>query len=184
MSNRLKIAISGKSGCGNTTVSGIVADKLGLTHINYTFHTMAKERGMSFEEFYELAQSDTSYDIILDRKQVELARQGNCVLGSRLAIWVLEEADFKVYLEASLETRAGRIASREGGSLEEKIHETRRRDGKDRERYLRIYGIDNDSYGFADLVVNVDSIDQYEAADRIISAVLYKNPDFPYNPII
>ena len=168
---RIKIVISGKSGCGNTSVSKLVAEKMGLKLINYTFHTMAEERGMSFEEFYKEAQKDSSYDIILDRKQVEMAREGGCVLGSRLAIWLLEDADLKVYLYASLETRAGRVATREGGTLERRKRETEDRDEKDRRRYLSIYGIDNDSYEFADLVLDVGTMDQYEAAERIVDEV-------------
>ncbi|MDR0624827.1 MAG: cytidylate kinase, partial [Treponema sp.] len=39
----LKIAVSGKSGCGNTTVSKIVADTLGLEFINFTFRSLARE---------------------------------------------------------------------------------------------------------------------------------------------
>jgi cytidylate kinase len=37
MQKVLRIAISGKSGCGNTTVSRMVAEKLGLRFINFTF---------------------------------------------------------------------------------------------------------------------------------------------------
>jgi CMP/dCMP kinase len=170
MSSELRIAVSGKSGCGNTSVSRIVAERLGLNVINYTFHTMAEERGMSFEDFYRMAQDDTSYDIILDRRQVEMARQSSCVLGSRLAIWMLEEADLKVYLDATLDTRAGRIADREGGSFEEKKQETENRDRNDHRRYMKLYAIDNDDFSFADLIIQVDSIDQFEAAEKIIEA--------------
>jgi cytidylate kinase len=171
MSSDLKIAISGKSGCGNTTVSRIVAQRLGLSLINYTFHTMAEERGMSFEEFYELAQEDRSFDIILDRKQVELARAGNCVLGSRLAVWLLEEADLRVYLDAPPEVRASRISSREGGSLEEKLRQTSRRDRRDHDRYLDLYAIDNDDFQFVDLVIDVEKLDQFQVAGTIVETV-------------
>ncbi len=58
-----------------------------------------------------------------------LARK-DCVLGSRLAIWVLKEADLKVYLTASSEVRARRIQVREGGSLEQRLDETMRRDAR------------------------------------------------------
>jgi cytidylate kinase len=90
------------------------------------------------------------------------------VLGSRLAIWLIEDADLKVYLYASLRTRAGRVAEREGGSLEEKMEETRARDERDRNRYLRIYGIDNDRYDFADLILDTEELDQYQTAERIV----------------
>ena len=35
--SNVKIAISGKSGCGNTTICRILADKLKLNFINFTF---------------------------------------------------------------------------------------------------------------------------------------------------
>jgi len=164
----LKIAISGKSGCGNSSVSGLVAGELNLRLINYTFKDMALEHGVSFDEFCRMAEEDLSYDIELDNKQVELAEKGNCVLGSRLAIWVLKDADLKVYLEASLLTRAGRIMKREGGDIESQMTATRLRDARDHSRYERLYRIDNDDYRFADLVIPTDEYTQQEVARLII----------------
>ena len=117
MSNNLRIAISGKSGCGNSTVSRLVAKTLKLRLINYTFRNIAEERGITFEEVCRLAQEDDSYDRELDKKQVQMAMEGSCVLGSRLAVWMLKEADLKVYLCASPEVRAERIRIREGGDV-------------------------------------------------------------------
>jgi len=175
MSNNLKqgikIAISGKSGCGNSSVSSIVAEELGLSLINYTFKDMARERGMEFEEFCQLAEEDLSYDIELDRKQVELAGKGDCVLGSRLAIWVLKDADLKVYLEASLDERAVRIRKREGGEPEHQRTATKERDARDHARYLKLYGIDNDEYSFADMIIQTDKHTQHEVAEMIIREV-------------
>ncbi|MDR1411034.1 MAG: cytidylate kinase family protein [Spirochaetaceae bacterium] len=160
MEKALRIAISGKSGCGNTTISRLVADSLALRFINFTFRTMAAEKGMSLAEVLSLAAKDDSWDREVDSRQVALARGGGgCVLGSRLAIWMLKEADFKVYLKARPETRAKRIVKREGGSLEEVASFTEERDRQDKERYLRIYNIDNDDYSFADLIVDTDDMD-------------------------
>jgi cytidylate kinase len=177
MSNKRGIiAISGKSGCGNTTVTGLVAEKLGYRVINYTFRTMAEEMGISFEELCALAEKDDAYDLKLDEKQVALAKEGNCVLGSRLAIWMLkEEADLTVFLDASLEVRSERISKREGGSPAEILEKTVARDRRDHERYKRIYGIDNDKYGFADLVIDTAEEDQHAVAERILRA--YKSSD-------
>lgn len=41
----VRVAISGKSGCGNTTVSSMLAEKLGIKLINYTFRQLAAEKG-------------------------------------------------------------------------------------------------------------------------------------------
>ena len=169
MSNKRIIAISGKSGCGNTTVTGLVAEALGFRVINYTFRSMAEEMGISFEELCALAEKDDAYDLRLDRKQVQLAKEGDCVLGSRLAIWLLkDEADLTVFLDASLEVRATRISRREGGTAAEMLEKTIARDRRDHERYKRIYRIDNDDYHFANLLIDTSAYDQYAVAHKIV----------------
>ena len=165
----MKIAISGKSGCGNTTLSRLVADKLGLEFINYTFRNMAEEKGMKFEELTALAQKDDNYDVLLDEKQKELAMKGNCVVGSRLAIWHIDDADLKIFLTAPAEVRGKRIHKREGGSLEEVIQKTAVRDKKDTERFKRIYNIDNSNYSHADLILDTISHSAEELADIIVA---------------
>jgi len=175
--NDLKIAVSGKSGCGNTTVSRIVAEALDLRFINYTFRTLAQERGLSLKKVLELAETDDSWDRQIDTHQVELARkEGGCVLGSRLAIWMLEEADLKVYLAAKSETRSKRIHNREGGSLERITDFTEARDKKDHDRYLRIYNIDNDDFSFADLIIDTNEIIPSKIAETIIMELQERFP--------
>lgn len=154
MKQDIRVAISGKSGCGNTTVSGLLAQKLGVKLINYTFRQLAEEKGMTLKEVIEAAKNDDSYDKYVDQHQVELARAEPCVLGSRLAIWVFKEADFKVYLYASDETRAGRVFNREGGDLQAIKDFTAMRDREDTGRYKEFYGIDNNDYEFADLIID------------------------------
>jgi len=169
---KIKIAISGKSGCGNTTISRLVSEKLELSFINFTFRSLAAEKGLTLKEVMAKAAEDDSWDREVDRRQVAMAQKApGCVLGSRLAIWMLKEADLKVYLRASPETRAERIVRREGGVLEDVAAFTMERDRQDRERYLRIYQIDNDDYSFADLIVDTDSLGVEEIAGVIIDAV-------------
>jgi len=172
MQKPLKIAISGKSGCGNSTVSRMVAERLEFAMINYTFHTIATERNMDFQELCRLAETDSSWDLYLDRRQVEMANAAtNCVLGSRLAVWLLDEADLKVYLTAPEEVRARRIHTREGGKYETVLADTLARDRSDHERYLKLYNIDNNHYEFVDLVVNTEHLAPKEVAQIIIRAV-------------
>ena len=169
MKKNIKIAISGRSGCGNTTISKMAADRLGLRFINFTFRSLAQERGLDLKKVLDLAANDDSWDIEVDKRQVALAlEEGGCVLGSRLAIWMLKEADVKVYIEASPEIRARRIVKREGGSLEEIAAFTAERDSQDHGRYLRIYNIDTDSYSFADLIINTDDLTPKQIVDKIV----------------
>ena len=168
----VKIAISGKSGCGNTTVSRLVAEALNLRFINFTFRNLAQERGLSLNEVLALAAADDAWDREVDTRQTEMAREeGGCVLGSRLAIWMLGEADLKVVLTARPETRAKRIQGREGDSLKHVSEFTDSRDRQDHDRYLRIYNINNDEYSFADLVIETDEISPAEIAKKIITEV-------------
>ena len=167
----LRIAISGKSGCGNSTVSRLVAARLGLRVINYTFKDLARDKGLSFEEICRRAEEDPQYDLTIDRMQVQLAEEGGCVLGSRLAIWLLRDSAFTVYLRAPVEIRAGRIARRESRDLSVALIETDERDRRDRDRYSRLYGYDVDRFGFAALVVDTESLSQEEVAEKIVARV-------------
>jgi CMP/dCMP kinase len=175
------VAISGKSGCGNTTVSSLLAERLGVRPINYTFRAMAEDRGISFEEMLKLANEDPgySYDRALDSRQVELAREQaserDCVIGSRLAMWLLPDAALRLYLAGSLEVRAARIHSREGDDLAKKLAFTRDRDASDHMRYLTIYGIDNDDLSAADLVINTELWMPSAIVDIVLAALQHEN---------
>ncbi len=165
----MRIAISGKSGCGNTTVSSKVAQALGFEMINFTFRNLSEEKGIDFWKFCKLAEQTDEYDLEVDRRQVEMAlARENCVLGSRLAIWMLKQADLKVYLTATTQERARRITEREGGSYEKRLEQTKMRDANDSARYLRLYGIDNSDTSFADLVIDTTELQSDEVAKIII----------------
>jgi cytidylate kinase len=169
MKKDIKIAVSGRSGCGNTTISKTVAESLGLRFINFTFRSLAQERGLDLKTVLELAANDDFWDKEVDTRQVALAREeGGCVLGSRLAIWMLKEADLKIYLNAKAQTRARRIVNREGGDIDEVAAFTSERDFQDHSRYFRIYGIDTNDYSFVDLVIETDDLLPGEIADLII----------------
>ena len=171
----VRVAISGKSGCGNTTVSTLLAEKLGVKLINYTFRQLAAEKGLTLAQVIENARTDDSYDIFVDNHQVELARAEPCVLGSRLAIWMLKEADLKVYLFASDETRAKRILNREGGDLQKIKDFTAMRDSEDTRRYKKIYNIDNNDYSFSDLIIDTAKFNPEQIVELIIAELKKRN---------
>jgi cytidylate kinase len=175
--NQQIIAISGKSGCGNTTVSRLLAERLGYSLVNYTFRNLAAERGVGLPEIIALAEEDFTYDRLVDARQVELARKGRCVIGSRLAIWMLPDAVLRVYLTAGIHARVERIMAREGGEESSVRAFTEDRDEKDRQRYRRIYGIDNNDFSFADLVVNTERFSPDSIVDILVAAIATKRED-------
>lgn len=168
MSNDYKIAVSGKSGCGNTTVSTLLSEKLGIKLVNYTFRNLAREEGLEFEEICRQAEVDPKWDYLVDERQLALANAQPSVLASRLAIWLWKEAQLRVYLQAPLDVRSGRIHKREGGELQAAAEKTRRRDDRDHQRYKTLYGIDNDDLSKADLVIDVSVL----TPDQIVAQIL------------
>jgi cytidylate kinase len=171
LKRELRIAISGKSGCGNTTASRLVAEKLQINLVNYTFRNLAQDEGVSFEDIRRKAELNDDIDRLVDQRQVEKAMSSSCVLGSRLAIWMLKDADLRVYLNVGLEERVRRIHQREGGEYLDKMSETIERDQMDHERYQRIYGIDNDAFSFADIIINSGRLKAEQVANLIIGAL-------------
>jgi len=165
------IAISGKSGCGNSTVSALVAKTLGFGLVNFTFKNLAEERGLAFEEMVKRSRTDDSFDLEVDHRQVAMARAGDSVVGSRLAIWLLaKDADLRVYLWASPAVRATRIRLREGAASHADPAFTKERDESDHARYLRLYGYDNDDFVDSDLVINTERFKPESIASIIVSA--------------
>ena len=172
MLNKVRVAISGKSGCGNTTVSRMLAKRFHFRLVNYTFRNLAEEKGIDFHEFCKMAEKDSSWDHYVDENQVKLAMEGDSILGSRLAIWMLEEADLKVFLTASPEIRASRIHRREGGVFQDRMKETDARDARDHARYFKLYNIDNNEYNFADLIINTDRMQPQQEVEIISTAII------------
>jgi cytidylate kinase len=166
------IAISGKSGCGNTTVSKLAAGILGREFINYTFRKLAEERCMSLSEILALAENDPFWDRLLDSRQVELAHRQDCVIGSRLAMWLLPDAALRVYLKASPSIRVDRILAREGGNREEIAQFTTQRDISDHRRYMETYSIDTDDISCAHLVLDTELWDAEHLARIIADAFI------------
>ncbi len=167
----LRIAISGRSGCGNTTVSRLLAQTLGIECVNFTFRSLSAELGIPLETIIERAKTDDSFDRMVDTRQVELAMASSCVLGSRLAIWMLTEADLRVYLTASEDERARRIQEREGGNLADIRAFTAMRDAEDTRRYRELYDIDNTDVSRADLIVDTESIKPDEIVELLLDAL-------------
>lgn len=172
LSTHLQIAISGLSGCGNTTVSKKLAYRLNMPLVNYTFKDIAQELNIPFKEVVEKAKTDFSYDHMVDSRQILLASSQSCILASRLAIWLLKNASLKIYLQASAEERARRIQKREGGDLNEVTAFTKMRDENDSQRYKKLYGIDNTDVSIADVIVDTTNLNPDQIVDSIIKELL------------
>ncbi len=167
------ITISGNIGSGKTTVAKALAERFNLRHISAgeVFRALAKEKGMSLEEFSKYAEDNPEIDRLVDAEQVKLAEEGNCVVDGRLSAFLIKKADLKIWLKASLEERARRVAAREGISYEEALQKTIVREESEKKRYREIYNIDIDNLDPYDVVLNTELWDA-EATVEIISKMV------------
>lgn len=166
----MRVTISGHSGCGTTTACGNVAKELGLQVLNYTLRNMAAEMGVTLEELQLMAEKDPKYDYLVDKKQIDMADGDNFVIGTRLAGWAVDNADLRVWLHASLETRAKRIASREGKPYGQVLEAVKLRDAQNKDRYMKYYGLDMDDKDGFDLIINTEYLTAAQVSAIIVAA--------------
>lgn len=150
------IAISGLHGAGKTTAARALVRRFGLKYISAgtVFRQMAKEKGMTLDEFSRYVERHPKIDHQVDRRTADAAKEGNVVIDARLAGWMAKGADVKILLTAPLEVRVRRIARRERRRYDEVLAETVRRERSEARRFKRIYGIDVNDHSVFDLVLN------------------------------
>ena len=170
----MRIAVSGPPGSGKTTVSRIVAERMGyeLVLVGRIFRDMARERGVDLETFGRFAEEDETIDRELDDRMVATAREkDDVVLEGRLTAALLKRTGVEVLavgIDASEETRCRRIAEREGETDEEVLREMRTRERSERKRYMAYYGIDPTDRSFYDLWIDSSDRSPEDIADEIV----------------
>jgi cytidylate kinase len=149
---RLAICICGMAGSGKSTLAKKLAKKYGLKYYSGGDALKAlalKEKYRPTEHgwwesreglrFLKKRTEDPQFDKKVDKKLLELAQQGNVVLDSWTMPWLLKEG-FKIWLEASPEKRAERIAKRDRICLEEALEALESKERQTKAIYRELYG--------------------------------------------
>jgi cytidylate kinase len=175
------ITVSGPAGSGKSTLAAGLAEHLGYDHVSGgdIFRDIAAERELSPLELNKLAEEDDQIDRDLDRRLRETAQErDDLILESRLAGWMAGEyADIRLWLDAPLSVRAGRIADREDKSVEQARKETVARTSSETRRYEEYYGIDIDDLEIYDLVLNTARWGPDSVLSVVIDAAENYDPD-------
>ena len=173
------ITMSGTPGSGKTTVARLLSAQLRLPHIyaGDLFRQAARDRGLSLEAFNRLAEGDHSIDRELDARMAEYVRQGGSILEGRLAGFLAEQeqADaLKVWVTASEETRARRVAGREASDWRTVLEQNRVRQRSDTKRYHDIYGFDLSDTAIYDVILESDNTSPEDLAAAIVQHALQR----------
>jgi len=145
------ICICGLAGSGKSTLAKRLAEKYELKYYSGgdVLKVIAIEEGYKpFERgwweshegirFLEERCKDPKFDKTVDKKFLELARQGNVILDSRTMPWLLKEGS-KIWLGASPEKRAERIARRDDISVKEALKALKSKEEKTKAIYRKLY---------------------------------------------
>lgn len=152
------VAISGLHGAGKTTAARALARKFKLRYVcaGAVFRQLAKERGMTLDEFSRYVERRPSIDHQIDRLTAAAAKGRNVLIDARLAGWMAKKANLKVLLTAPLEERVRRIARRERRKYKEVLNETRKRERSEAKRFKQFYSIDVNDHSPFDIVLNTE----------------------------
>jgi cytidylate kinase len=165
------VCIGGMAGSGKSTLAKRIAEKYGLKYFSGggALMAMAIEEGYRSLErgwwesaegmrFLEMRGRDPRFDQAVDRKLLQMARQGNVVLDSWTMPWLLKKG-FKIWLEASAEKRAERIARRDRISFEEALEALGRKDRQTKVIYKKMYGFSlGDDYAPFNFILDTDTL--------------------------
>lgn len=128
---------------------------------------------MELAEFGTLAESDPSFDRLIDDRQKEIAlAHENIIVEGRLSGWFVPQADLKIWLYATPECRVTRIQTRDTiGDLEAATRMTRERESCEAVRYKTYYEIDIADISPYHIVLNSERFSVEELGSIVCSAI-------------
>jgi cytidylate kinase len=163
------ICIGGYTGSGKDTIADLVANKLNFKRIKFSFKNVAKELNIPLMEYQKYAEKDLTIDKKFDERIIKEAK-GKCVISTWLSPWIVKNAILRVFLEASEEERAKRIAKRDKMTFKKALEHIKERDMHNRGRYLALYGIDIYDKSIFDLIINTEKLTPKQSAEIVIAA--------------
>lgn len=187
------VFVFGLPGCGKSTLTDAIAKKFGMRAV----HTSGILRKLQSEavadikvdeaqknvgwwetpeglEYVKKRMEDYSFDEKLDKMLMEMAEKKNDGVFDSWTLPWLSEHGYKIWLAASKEARARRIAGRNEKSYEEALKRIEDREQLNIPHYKKMYGfeIGKDLSPFH-LVLNTENLSA-EDVQEIIFAVLEK----------
>jgi cytidylate kinase len=187
------ICISGMAGTGKSTLSKKLAEKYHLRYYSGgdVLKELAKQEGydVSVQGWWESTQglkflneriNDPKFDKAVDDKLLEYAQYGNVLLDSWTMPWLLKDG-FKIWLEASFEKRAARVAVRDGMTTSEAFEVLKEKEARTKAIYKALYGfVLGEDFEPFDFVLDTDNLsanEVFEVLCKVIDNVVLSVPN-------
>ena len=178
------ICISGMAGTGKSTLAKKLAQKYGLKYYSGgdALKALATEEGGNASNngwwespeglaFLRRREKEPQFDKAVDDKFLEYAKQGNVLLDSWTMPWLVKTG-FKIWLLASLEKRAERVAKRDKLTVEEARRILKEKEARTKAIYQKLYGFTlGEDFAPFNLVLETDNLDAEEVF-RVLCKVL------------
>lgn len=184
------IILSGMPAAGKSTVANIIAKQINLKYIagGNLLKEIAAERGYAVtgdewwdtddaKRFVRDRMNDPSIDRQVDTRLKELISNGGFVLTSYSLPWLVN-GEITVWLEASEDNRAKRMAKRDGYTIDRALNVIKQRDRENIQYYRRIYGYNlaKDHKVFK-IVLDVNDISPERIAEIVVLYYRYYGKD-------
>lgn len=190
------ICISGLAGTGKSTVARKLAKEFCLKYYSGgdALKALASDEGYDTSkpgwwespvglEFLMQRQGDSKFDEAIDRRLLEYAKQGNVLFDSWTMPWLVKDG-FKVWLLASLEKRAERVAKRDGLSVQEALDVLKEKEERTRAIYEKLYGFSlGEDFNPFDMILDTEKLDAAEVFQilcQVITKMVLEKQNFSH----
>jgi CMP/dCMP kinase len=174
------ICISGMAGTGKSTLAKKLAQKYGLKYYSGgdALRALASEAGYNSSSngwwespeglsFLEKRGQNSSFDKEVDNKLLEYAAKGNVLLDSWTMPWLVKQG-FKIWLSASVEKQAERIAQRDKMTAQEALQALKEKEAMTKAIYKELYGFAlGEDFSPFNLVLDTDNL----SADEVFQVL-------------
>ena len=181
---KIVICISGMAGTGKSTLTKKLAEKFNLKCYSGgdALKELAAAEGYNVvrQGWWESSEGlnflnkrlkDPKFDKTIDAKLLEYAQQGNVLLDSWTMPWLLKDG-FKIWLLASIDKRAARVAVRDKISIEEAFKVLEEKEGRTKAIYKELYGFSlGEDLSPFDLVLDTDNLTAQEVFEILCKVI-------------
>ena len=168
---KIVVCISGMAGTGKSTLSKRLAKKYELKYYSGgdALKELAKDQGYNSSSrgwwespeglsFLEKREKNLTFDKAVDDKLLDYAQQGRVLLDSWTMPWLLKTG-FKIWLVASVEKRAERIAKRDRIPINEALRVLKEKEARTKAIYKKLYGFTlGEDFEPFNLVLDTDAL--------------------------